>query len=64
MTSNNLIKKLREGEMVKACGAFDVMSAKLIEKVTPSFDAIWASGFGISTARALPDAGIITLRCS
>jgi phosphoenolpyruvate phosphomutase len=61
MTSNNLIKKLREGEMVKACGAFDVMSAKLIEKVTPSFDAIWASGFGISTARALPDAGIITM---
>ena len=61
MTSNNLIKKLREGEMVKACGAFDVMSAKLVEKVTPSFDAIWGSGFGISTARALPDAGIITM---
>jgi phosphoenolpyruvate phosphomutase len=35
------------------------MSAKLAEM--NSFDAIWASGFGISSARALPDAGIITM---
>jgi phosphoenolpyruvate phosphomutase len=26
-----------------------------------NFDAIWASGFGISSTRALPDAGIITM---
>jgi len=61
MSNKDLVKKLREGEIVKVCGAFDVMSAKLIEKATPSFDAIWGSGFGISTARALPDAGIITM---
>ena len=59
MSNSNLLKKLRNGELVKACGAFDVMSAKLVEK--GDFDAIWASGFGISASRALPDSGIITM---
>ena len=59
MTKNDLMKKLRENQFLKVCGAFDVMSAKLVE--TNGFDAIWASGFGISSARALPDAGIITM---
>ena len=57
--ANNLLKKLSENQFVKVCGAFDVMSAKLAEM--NGFDAIWASGFGISSARALPDAGIITM---
>jgi len=59
MSKNDLMKKLRENQFLKVCGAFDVMSAKLAE--TNGFDAIWASGFGISSARALPDAGIITM---
>ena len=59
MSKNDLIKKLQKKQFVKACGAFDVMSAKLAEM--NGFDAIWASGFGISSARALPDAGIITM---
>ena len=59
MPKNDLMKKLRDGQFVKVCGAFDVMSAKLAEM--NGFDAIWASGFGISSARALPDAGIITM---
>tara|TARA_B110000263_G_scaffold196655_1_gene175224 strand:- start:284 stop:1156 length:873 start_codon:yes stop_codon:yes gene_type:complete len=53
------MKKIREKQFVKVCGAFDVMSAKLAEM--NDFDAVWASGFGISSARALPDAGIITM---
>ena len=53
------MKKIQEKQFVKVCGAFDVMSAKLAE--TNDFDAVWASGFGISSARALPDAGIITM---
>ena len=57
--ANNLLKKLGENQFVKVCGAFDVMSAKLAEM--NGFDAVWASGFGISSARALPDAGIITM---
>ena len=59
MSKNDLMQKLRDGQFVKVCGAFDVMSAKLAEM--NGFDAIWASGFGISSARALPDAGIITM---
>ena len=59
MAKNDLLKKLQEKQFVKVCGAFDVMSAKLAEM--NDFDAIWASGFGISSARALPDAGIITM---
>jgi len=59
MAKNDLLKKLQEKQFVKVCGAFDVMSAKLAE--TNNFDAVWASGFGISSTRALPDAGIITM---
>ena len=59
MAKNDLLKKLQEKQFVKVCGAFDVMSAKLAE--TNGFDAVWASGFGISSTRALPDAGIITM---
>lgn len=59
MSKNDILKKLQNKQFVKVCGAFDVMSAKLAEM--NGFDAIWASGFGISSARALPDAGIITM---
>ena len=59
MSKNNLMKKIQEKQFVKVCGAFDVMSAKLAEM--NDFDAVWASGFGISSTRALPDAGIITM---
>ena len=59
MSNNNLMKKIQEKQFVKVCGAFDVMSAKLAEM--NDFDAVWASGFGISSTRALPDAGILTM---
>ena len=53
------MKKIQEKQLVKVCGAVDVMSEKLAEM--NDFDAIWASGFGSSSTRALPDAGIITM---
>lgn len=40
-------------------GAHDALSAKLAEEA--GFDAIWASGFGISAVSALPDANILTM---
>jgi phosphoenolpyruvate phosphomutase len=40
-------------------GAHDALSAKLAEEV--GFDAIWASGFGISAVNAMPDANILTM---
>jgi phosphoenolpyruvate phosphomutase len=45
--------------IVLAAGAHDALSAKLAEQV--GFDAIWASGFGISAVQAVPDANILTL---
>jgi phosphoenolpyruvate phosphomutase len=40
-------------------GAHDALSATLAEET--GFDAVWASGFGISAVNALPDANILTM---
>ncbi|PYI17474.1 putative phosphoenolpyruvate phosphomutase [Aspergillus violaceofuscus CBS 115571] len=40
-------------------GAHDALSARIAEHA--GFDAIWASGFGISATHALPDANILTM---
>jgi phosphoenolpyruvate phosphomutase len=50
---------LRGPGLVLAAGAHDALSAKLAEEA--GFEAIWASGFGISAVKALPDANILTL---
>jgi phosphoenolpyruvate phosphomutase len=50
---------LRGPSIVLAAGAHDALSAKLAEEA--GFDAIWASGFGISAVQAVPDANILTL---
>jgi len=45
--------------IVKVGGAYDALSAKLVE--TSEFDAIWAGSFAISATHALPDASILTM---
>lgn len=40
-------------------GAFDALSAKLVE--VHDFDAVWAGSFAISATHALPDASILTM---
>ena len=50
---------LHGATLVLAAGAHDALSAKLAEEA--GFDAIWASGFGISAVQAVPDANILTL---
>jgi phosphoenolpyruvate phosphomutase len=54
-----LLPLLGGPEVVLAAGAHDALSAKLAEEA--GFDAIWASGFGISAVQAVPDANILTL---
>src|SRR5215831_4250781 len=54
-----LITLLRRPSLALAAGAHDALSAKLAEQA--GFDAIWASGFGISAVQAVPDANILTL---
>lgn len=45
--------------MVRVAGAHDAMGAKLA--VRAGIDAIWSSGFEISSAHAVPDASILTM---
>ena len=57
--SDILRNELESKSILKVGGAFDAMSAKLVEK--SGFDAIWAGSFGISATHALPDASILTM---
>ena len=60
MTNSEKLKKLLELKpIVKVGGAYDALSAKLVE--TSGFDAIWAGSFAISATHALPDASILTM---
>ena len=57
--SENLVNLLEKKEIVKVCGAYDAMSAKLVE--LNGFDAIWAGSFAISAINNVPDASILTM---
>jgi len=55
-----LLRELLDSQpIVKICGAFDAMSAKLVENA--GFDAVWAGSFAISAINAVPDASILTM---
>jgi len=57
--SETLRKQLQEKPILKIGGAFDAMSAKLVE--INEFDAVWAGSFAISATHAVPDASIMTM---
>jgi len=59
LKSEILREKLESKPIVKVCGAFDSMSAKLVEFY--GFDAVWAGSFAISAIHAVPDASILTM---
>jgi len=60
MTKSSILRqKLESQKIVKIAGAFDAMSAKLVE--IHGFDAVWAGSFAISATHALPDASILTM---
>lgn len=57
--SRKLRQKLESTPILRVGGAFDAMSAKLVE--LHGFDAVWAGSFAISATHALPDASIMTM---
>lgn len=60
MSNSKQLRDLLESKKIlKVGGAFDAMSAKLVE--ISNFDAIWAGSFAISATHALPDASILTM---
>lgn len=50
---------LASGDLVRVAGAHDGLGAALIAEA--GFDAVWASSFEVSAARALPDASLLTM---
>ncbi len=50
---------LRVGELRLVAGAYDGLSASLVERA--GFDAVWASGFCISASKLLPDCNVLTV---
>ncbi|MFB3136522.1 MAG: isocitrate lyase/phosphoenolpyruvate mutase family protein [Nitrospirales bacterium] len=59
-TSKKLKAIFQQLGIIKVAGAHDALSAKLAEQA--EFDAVWASGFGISSSlKCIPDASFITL---
>lgn len=53
-------KRLLSGETIWASGAYDALSAKMIERA--KFDAVFTTGFGISAAfLGEPDVGLYTM---
>lgn len=59
LKSEILREKLEKKSLVQVVGAYDALSAKLVE--THDFDAVWAGSFAISATHALPDASIMTM---
>ena len=57
--SESLVNLLDNQPIVKVCGAYDAMSAKLVE--LSGFDAVWAGSFAISAIHNVPDASILTM---
>ena len=58
-TTEILRNTMKTKPIVKVGGAFDAMSAKLVE--LHGFDAVWAGSFAISATHAVPDASILTM---
>ena len=59
MTDDRLKRRLQSDEILVVPAAFDMVSAKIIEK--EGFEAVYLSGFGQSASHlGLPDAGMMT----
>lgn len=52
-------ERIRNGQSIVLAGAHNALTAKLVEEA--GFEGVWASGFEISAARAVPDANVLTM---
>lgn len=59
MTVPSFARSLAGSRLLAAIGAHDALGARLAEEA--GFDAVWASGFELSAAHAVPDASIVTM---
>jgi phosphoenolpyruvate phosphomutase len=59
ITNRTFRDVLSEGRAVRAAGVHDALGAMLAEQA--GFAAVWASSLGVSAARCLPDASLLTM---
>ncbi|MBS0240842.1 MAG: isocitrate lyase/PEP mutase family protein [Proteobacteria bacterium] len=59
MAAKSLAQMIRSGPMVVAPGAYDCITARLIEQA--GFPAVYMTGAGTSAAHGLPDYGLVTM---
>ncbi|SET49306.1 phosphoenolpyruvate phosphomutase [Salinibacillus kushneri] len=61
MKARNKMRQLinQKGKVIRAVGAHNGLTARLVER--HNFDAVWASGFEISSSFAKPDANILSM---
>ena len=58
--ATTLRELMKRPGLIRTVGAHDALSAKMIERA--GFDAIWASGFGISASlKCIPDGSFLTM---
>jgi phosphoenolpyruvate phosphomutase len=57
--SSRLRRLLSGDRVIRAVGAHDAMTARLIEAA--GFEAIWASSLELSASHGVPDAGLVTM---
>jgi phosphoenolpyruvate phosphomutase len=51
---------LGTGRIVRLAGAHNPLGARLVERA--GFDGVWASSLELTASRAIPDAGVLTMR--
>ena len=60
LDKNKILRNyLNSEKLIRAVGAHDGLSAKLIGEA--GFETVWASGLEISTSYSVPDANILTM---
>lgn len=60
MNKPKILKRyFQEKDIIRVAGAYDGLTAKLVEK--NGFDAVWASSFEISSSHCVPDASILSM---
>jgi phosphoenolpyruvate phosphomutase len=60
LKSDTLKARMARGSVIRCLGAHDALSARIGQE--EGFEAVWASGLGVSSARGVPDANILGMQ--
>jgi phosphoenolpyruvate phosphomutase len=61
MSKSTILKeRMASGSIIRCIGAHDALSARISQE--EGFDAVWASGLGVSSVHGVPDANILGMQ--